>query len=171
MADPETFDQIVTDKVRAALVHYCAYFDAASAEDTAQDALVIAWRRFNRYDAARPILGWLCCIARSEWINKRRTRGAQFQAATTPLLCDSSAPDLRALDPMHHAIERDERERKRDILMAAIDSLKPHLRDVVLRSFDEATPITDTADMRNLKYAKILLKKAIHAQQDAHNLP
>jgi DNA-directed RNA polymerase specialized sigma24 family protein len=156
--------------VREALAHYCGRFDPFNAEDVAQDALVIAWRRFNRYDDTRPILGWLCCIARSEWINKRRTRWAQFEAAAIPLLYEVVIEDPSACDPLHHAIERDEQERKRDILMNAIDSLKPHLRSVVLRSFDESTAITDPQDLQNLKYARQLLKKAIHAQQAADQL-
>jgi RNA polymerase sigma-70 factor (ECF subfamily) len=97
--------------------------EPAEAEDAAQDAFVLAYRKLGSYRGDGPLGGWLVRIAIRAAQERRRR--------TVPTVTFDEEIGLDALrlatDPTDalEAVERDE------ALHAAIDALPPHLRDAV----------------------------------------
>ena len=162
MADKNKFDAIVTPGVRADLVQYCAKF-SRDPEDTAQDALVLAYRRFARYDETRPIAGWLNCIARREYIGKGRSGNAGLHRSL--LSYGNEADDTYDLDPgpdpQQIVLDRIAADDQRAVLTAAIEQLSPTYRRVVLDFLAEKT--LDRSDSDRIKRARRYLRKIINA--------
>ena len=79
-------DRHRTAVYRAALTALRSHADA---EDAAQDAFVLAWRRLGSFRGDASFKTWLLTIAWHQAINRRRTLGRWWQR-TAPLTEDSS---------------------------------------------------------------------------------
>jgi len=96
----------------------------AEAEDAAQDAFVLAWRRLDSFRADASFRTWLLTIAWHQAINRRRSL-LRWWTRTMPLE-EGEAP-AGAAAPCATA----SRELRRDIVIA-IRALSPKLRDALL---------------------------------------
>lgn len=105
--------------------------DPDEAEDAAQDAFLIAYRKLATFRGDGPLGGWLMRIA----IREARDRALRRPNATTlPDEDEFGRPSLRApaIDDPANAFDRSERDAW---LRAAIDELPPHYRDAVRRRY------------------------------------
>ncbi|GAA0337268.1 hypothetical protein GCM10009087_54610 [Sphingomonas oligophenolica] len=108
--------------------------DADEALDLVQETFVAAYRALRRYDAVRPMRGWLITIALNkcrDWARRRKVR--RILSFALPL--DGAAEAVAEDRPLHdiEAADREELVRTR----RAIAALPATLREVlVLRAID-----------------------------------
>lgn len=99
-----------------------------SVDDVAQEAFLVAYRRFGDYDASRPFAAWLKGIAKLLAANERRRN--QRGRTVEPSL----AAALAAVD----AVEDEDLEQATLHLNACLERLPAHSRDLLrLRYEDE----------------------------------
>ncbi len=83
--------------------------DPGEAEELAQESLVRAWQRLDRYDPQRRFATWLFTLAKRIAISRWRRAGARAESSLTP---DLGAPEntrgCTASDPANIAAGRDE---------------------------------------------------------------
>lgn len=143
--DSEAFRALV-DRESSTVLSACRRIlsDPMEAEDAAQDAFLMAYRKLGSYRADGPLGGWLIRIAIREAHRHGRRRPAT--ASLDPLI-DKAAemtPSESAPDPAM-ILEANEHERA---LRAAVDDLPNHFRDAVRlryledRSYEEIASAT-----------------------------
>jgi RNA polymerase sigma-70 factor (ECF subfamily) len=111
---------------RAYRVAYLIVHDHAAAEDIAQESFVAAIRTLDRFDRRRPFTPWLSRIVTNRSIDWARSRAARREVDA---------------DPPEPAASRAHSRRYSDEVVAALASLTPeHRAVVVLRFVWEYTP-------------------------------
>jgi RNA polymerase sigma-70 factor (ECF subfamily) len=98
---------------------------AAAADDLAAETFATAFRRWDRFDQARPLRPWLYGIAgnlvRHHWRDERRKLRAYARTGVDPVL----VPDGETIDRLDaHALER--------ALAAGLADLRPQDREILL---------------------------------------
>jgi RNA polymerase sigma-70 factor (ECF subfamily) len=132
--DPAAFGALV-DRHRSAVYRaaLAALGSHAEAEDAAQEAFLLAYRRLNGFRGAASFKTWLLTIAWHQAINRRRSMTRLLRQIVQPARdedqestlerlpsADVSPEDAAARSQLHRAIR------------AAIRSLAPKLRDALL---------------------------------------
>lgn len=139
------------------------------ARDAAQEAFVKAWTHLGRYDEARRFEPWLLTIARNEVrdrLRRRAVRGGDGPKDPEAVLAQlpGSAPDPGA------AVDRD---RRRRALEAALLTLPPHYREVVVLHHIQGRSVKAIAEVLERPQGTIMtwlyrgraaLKKALEAE-------
>ncbi len=146
----ELVDRHRTAVYRAALAALSSHADA---EDAAQDAFVLAWRRLGSFRGDASFKTWLLTIAWHQAINRRRSlvgwwrRTVQADAETVeagvpaPYVASGSSPALGAGFCRTTGFDRSSNEtpeqllakgRLRNDIRRAIRALSPKLRDALL---------------------------------------
>lgn len=125
--DTEAFGGLVQRYER--VMHGVAYRmlrDRAEAQDATQVAFIRAYEKLATFDRQQRFFSWIYRIVVNECLNQRR------RPVPVP---------LRLVPPVHgDPADRLDRERRRLALHAAIDTLPPDSRDViVLRHFGECS--------------------------------
>ncbi len=137
--DAAAFGRLVAIHERAVFrAALAALGSPADAEDAAQDAFVMAWRRLSTFRGEAQFRTWLLTIAWRKALDRRRRLSLWRlrTASPTPLPDDSTARDPlstlpeRSPDPESRAIASDAARRVR----AEIGKLTPKLRDTLLRA-------------------------------------
>lgn len=105
--------------------------DSGVAEEVTQDVFLNVWRRASSYQSRRgSVLAWLFSIAHHRAIDElRRRRREQAQMQPGVDLTDKLSDD--STDPTEHAATEMERSR----LNAALSSLRPEQREVVVLAY------------------------------------
>lgn len=102
------------------------------AEDAAQDAFVMAWRRLSGFRGDSTFKTWLLTITWRKALDRRRSRRAWWSRQATAFGDDDSSPldDVAAAEPTAEriAISKDLAGRAKD----EITRLSPKLRDALL---------------------------------------
>jgi len=132
--DPAAFGELVerhrTAVYRAALAALGSHADA---EDAAQDAFLVAFRRLDTFRGDSSFKTWLLTIAWHQAINHRRSLGRVWRRMVVPKdqeEMESVLENVAAAGPTpegataHHQLRRE--------LERAIRSLSPKLRDALL---------------------------------------
>ena len=144
--DRDAFRALV-EREGAAVIAACQRVlgDRADAEDAAQEAFLIAYRKLGSFRGDGPLGGWLMRIA------IREARDRAIQRKPTATLDDDRAPAFQhgpTTDPAHDpeaSAESAERARR---VRAAVGELPAHYRDAVRmryledRSFEEIAALT-----------------------------
>ena len=114
---------------------YVVTGSAADAEDAAQDAFVMAWRKLPGFRGDAQFRTWLLTIVWRKALDRRRRRTRWWQRMAQPTVAlDDQAPDPlagvaeRSADPERVAIASDAARRVRQ----EIRTLTPKLRDTLL---------------------------------------
>lgn len=102
---------------------------AASVDDVAQEAFLVAYRRFGDYDAERPFAAWLKGIAKLLAANERRRQQGRGR-----LVEPSLAGALAAID---EAEAEDAWPVTVDHLRACLDLLPEHARELLQLRYGE----------------------------------
>jgi RNA polymerase sigma-70 factor (ECF subfamily) len=94
-------------QIRPKLHRYCARMTGSilDGEDVVQDALLLAYRKLDTYDDARPLGPWLFRIAHNRCIDLLRRRGVRQDAETEAAVADVVAP-VPAAPALGRAVER-----------------------------------------------------------------
>ncbi len=101
--------------------------DPGSVDDIFQETMLVAWRRFDDYDPARPLAGWLRGIARKLIL-------AHFsRLKKRPVYCHDTV--LQALDARLEHIDRQKGDTWTDKI-AALDICLEHLPPVLHQCID-----------------------------------
>jgi RNA polymerase sigma-70 factor (ECF subfamily) len=109
---------------------------ASDVDDAVQDALCILYRRVGALRSAGAVAGWLRVVVRRECLRLARRAGLVHEPV------EGLEDDLRLAERPPHELRLD--------LAAAIQSLPPHYRDlVILRDVEELT-IDEMARARGL---------------------
>lgn len=143
--DKEAFRALV-EREGATILGLCRRIlaDPTEAEDAAQDAFLVAYRKLGSFRGDGPLGGWLMRIAIREAHHRGRRRRAMMPLAPESETAGTSRPMETSSDPAV-ILEADERQRW---LQAAVDSLPDHYREAVrLRylddlSYDEIAAVT-----------------------------
>jgi RNA polymerase sigma-70 factor (ECF subfamily) len=96
-------------------------------EDVLQEVAVAAWERYDRYDPARPFVGWVLGVAHHKSIDILRARRARV------LLPD----DLAARLAQDAAELSEEAAERRKVLAGCVAKLSGAVRQVVRLRFEE----------------------------------
>jgi RNA polymerase sigma-70 factor (ECF subfamily) len=132
--DPDAFRGLV-ERESATVLTVCRRIlsDPTEAEDAAQDAFLIAYRKLGSFRGDGPLGGWLMRIAtREAW--RRAQRRPEGSVLDPEIDVSPADPTTTRTDPVEIA-EAVERGRE---LRAAIDGLPTHHRDAVrLRYLDD----------------------------------
>ncbi len=109
---------------------------ASDVDDAVQDALCILYRRVGTLRSVQAFSGWLMVVARRECLRLARRAGLGHEPIET--LEDDLRLSVRPVDDL------------RLDLAAAIQSLPPHYRDVILLRDVEELTIDEMAQARSL---------------------
>ena len=104
-------------------------------EEVAQEASLVAWRKFGDFQQGTSFGGWLLTIARFEALKHRR------RVARTPLVFADDVWDLL----VDEAREEDTAQIRREHLEACLEKLHPDRRDVLLRVHAPGVVMRDVA--------------------------
>lgn len=100
---------------------------SGSVDDVAQEAFLIAYRRFGEYDASRPFAAWLKGITKLLAANERRRH--QRGRSVDPSLAQA----LAAVDE----VEDEDMEQATQHLKACLDRLPAHSRDLLRLRYEQ----------------------------------
>jgi RNA polymerase sigma-70 factor (ECF subfamily) len=112
---------------RAYRAAFLIVHDHAAAEDVAQEAMVAAIRRLDRFDRRRPFAPWLGAIVTNRAIDCLRARSSRHEVSGAELELPGSAPE-----PLGRYSE--------DLMTALADLSPEHRTVVVMRYVLEYTP-------------------------------
>lgn len=143
--DKDAFRALV-ERESATILGVCRRIlsDPSEAEDAAQDAFLVAYRKLGSFRGDGPLGGWLMRIAIRE-AHRRSQRRRPMMSLEPERASDSSTQTLGSSPDPATILEVDERQRS---LQAAVDGLPDRYRDAVrLRyladlSYDEIAAIT-----------------------------
>jgi RNA polymerase sigma-70 factor (ECF subfamily) len=132
--------------------------DAATADDLFQEALVVAWRKLDQYDRARPFGPWLRGIAARLALDRRRS-----EARHGMVLCDEAT--LALLEDRFARVDRipaDTWEEKTAALRACLEDLLPEDREVIALRYEQDRSCEEIAARlgQGLEWAKKRLQRA-----------
>jgi len=141
--------------------------DAGLAEELAQEAMIMVWRRAATFDSSQASVGtWVFTIARNKRIDAlRRQRRPDLDPADPLLLPEPAEP----ADQRIAALQRQERVRR------ALTSLPPEQVEVVKMAYFEDKAhgtIAEETDLplgtvkSRLRLALARLRKALHEEED-----
>ena len=132
--DPAAFGELV-DRHRAAVYRaaLAALGSPADAEDAAQDAFLLAYRRLDGFRGDASFKTWLLTITWRQAINRRRSLTSVWRRMVTPRTEDEAETAMAGLaaggpSPAQAA----EQEQLRRAIRDAIRALTPKLRDALL---------------------------------------
>jgi RNA polymerase sigma-70 factor, ECF subfamily len=132
--------EVLVQRHLGALTGFCAKFlgDGRAGEEVAQDALVEAWTRRQRYRPEGRFRVFLLAMARSRCLN--RLRDDRRRHARAPGL-DEAADAAGEGGQLDDLLERERARRVR----AALLELAPKLREAVLLRFDQGLDYAEIA--------------------------
>ena len=132
--DPAAFGELM-DRHRSAVYRaaLAALGSPADAEDAAQDAFLLAYRRLDSFRGDASFKTWLLTIAWHQAINRRRSLGRVWRRMATPKTeneADAAMANVAAGGPSPEQAAAQEQLRRG--IREAIRALSPKLRDALL---------------------------------------
>jgi RNA polymerase sigma-70 factor (ECF subfamily) len=132
--DTAAFEELVT-RHRSAVYRaaMAALHSPADAEDAAQDAFLVAYRRLDTFRGRASFKTWLLSIAWHQAINRRRMLARVWRAVIQPRTndeADAAIGSLPAADPSPETAAYGDQLRR--AVRDAIRALSPKLRDALL---------------------------------------
>ena len=135
--------------------------DPAAAEDLVQDALVNAWRGFDRFERGTNCEGWLFRIL-FNLSNQRRDQRRRKPPMVTYDAGDDAANMAPTSAPDHG--------RTRDVLMA-VDRLSVEHREVLLLTVVEGFTCREAAELRAVPIGTVMSRLSPARAELRHQLP
>jgi len=132
--DPAAFGELV-DRHRAAVYRaaLAALGSPADAEDAAQDAFLLAYRRLDSFRGDASFKTWLLTITWHQAINRRRSLTGIWRRMVTPKTDEEAEAAMAAIAASEPSPEQAaEQEQLRHGIRRAIRALSPKLRDALL---------------------------------------
>jgi RNA polymerase sigma-70 factor (ECF subfamily) len=172
--DPAAFGELV-DRHRAAVYRaaLAALRSPADAEDAAQDAFLLAFRRLDSFRGDASFKTWLLTITWHQAINRRRRMASVWRRIVAPKTEEDAAAliDVAAAGPSPEQAAAQEQLRRG--IRAAIAALSPKLRDALLLAqsgdytYEEIGAMLG-APLGTIKWrvseARRLIRKRLHEQ-------
>lgn len=162
--DPVAFE-VLLDRYEAAIYRFVLRMvgDRHRAEDLTQDVFVRMYRQASSFDPARRLKTWLYAIARNVAINELRDRG-RLKRRKVKLSGDLTREGVgvtdRRTDGPETPLSEVLKDEARRMLVAALETLKPHHRAaLVLREYDQM-PYEEIAEVLEASLASV--KSWIH---------
>ncbi len=160
---------------RARLVRLCARLtgDPDSAEDLAQEALLVAWRNSHKLHGEESRSRWLAGIARNVCLHWARSRGRELRRLVYPGASSGElAMEERLSDDFDLELEL-ERDELADLLDRALAQLPPDTGRALIEHYIHESPraevavrlgLSDDALEARLRRGKLALKRLIVTQ-------
>ena len=142
--DPLAFEQLIRphlDSIRRFALSFAK--NAVDADDLAQDALIKAFRSFHTYDGAAALPTWLYTVARSTFLDSRRSRLHKARGREHQL--DEALPNEH---PTQEALL--DRRQQVEKLWAAIRTLDPRFRVPLVLADVEGMTYEEVADIEGV---------------------
>ena len=132
--DPAAFGELV-DRHRAAVYRaaFAALRSPADAEDAAQDAFLLAYRRLDSFRGDASFKTWLLTITWHQAINRRRSLGSVWRTLVNPKTDDEAEAVMAGVASGGPSPEQTVAGAQlRSAIRDAIRALSPKLRDALL---------------------------------------
>lgn len=132
--DPAAFGELV-DRHRSAVYRaaLAALGSPADAEDAAQDAFLLAYRRLDGFRGDASFKTWLLTITWHQAINRRRSLSGVWRRMVAPKTADDAEAAMASVAAGGPSPEQAaEQEQLRRGIREAIRALSPKLRDALL---------------------------------------
>jgi len=134
VGDHAAFGELV-DRHRVAVYRasMAALGSHAEAEDAAQDAFVVAWRRLDSFRGEASFRTWLLTIAWHQAINRRRSLASMWRRMAAPKTAEDAEEAIAGVASSGPSPEQAaEQQQLRRGIREAIRALSPKLRDALL---------------------------------------
>jgi RNA polymerase sigma-70 factor (ECF subfamily) len=133
--------------------------DRAQAEDLAQETFLKAYRALRSYDPRWKLQSWLLKIAHNATIDFLRRQRLDTTALETPAEDDAVSLLDHLADPQARNAEQEARNRAlaRD-LQAALQTLDPAYRELLLLRFEEGLAYQEIADVTGLPLGTVKVR-------------
>lgn len=158
-AESAPFERLVAGE-QPRLVRLCSHLtgDSHAAEDLAQEALLIAWRRRQQLTAPAGIAHWLTAIARNVCRHHLRTQARRPQSL--PPLGSDATTDGIEVEPvadfdLEVALERAELI---TLLDRALDLLPPATRGLLIQHYVEELPQAELAERLGMTTSAVAVR-------------
>jgi RNA polymerase sigma-70 factor, ECF subfamily len=179
--DTAAFEELVT-RHRSAVYRaaMAALHSPADAEDAAQDAFLVAYRRLDTFRGRASFKTWLLSIAWHQAINRRRTLTRVWRAVIQPRTndeADAAIGCLPAADPSPEAAAHGDQLRR--AVRDAIRGLSPKLRDALLLAQAGEYTYEEIGEMLNaplgtikwrVSEARRLVRRQLHQRGFTHDV-
>ncbi|HSV75116.1 MAG TPA: sigma-70 family RNA polymerase sigma factor [Chthonomonadales bacterium] len=130
--------------------------DYDEAADVTQETFISAYKSYDQFRGEASVYTWLCQIALNNCRNRVRRRGRRVDATAESLdqprsLADGASGDTLEVPDLTHAPHTVlESKEMRERLLAAVDSLPPDYREVVVLREMQGMSYNDIADATGL---------------------
>lgn len=146
-AEPASFESMYAQYVRLVLAYCRRRTSPAEAHDATAEVFAVAWRKRDEMPAGTETLPWLYGVAanvlRNQARSNRRARNLTGKLGSQPQSHQPS-PEAQVVQRAEHAE-----------VQKAVDSLKPHYREVIKLVEWEGLPRETVADMMSVSRAAI----------------
>ena len=131
----------------------------ADAEDLAQETFLKAYRALRSYDPRWKLQSWLLKIAHNATIDHLRRQRLDTTALETPAEDGTVSLLDRLADPQARNAEQEARDRNlaRDV-QAALSTLDPAYRELLLLRFEEGLAYQDIAEVTGLPLGTVKVR-------------
>ena len=117
-----------------------------SIDDIAQDAMIIAYQKFDSYESGTNFAAWVRNIARNLVLNDRRKTKRRYE-----ILNDVVMEHRAAIDPSTYLEDQEADQNQRSALRACLQQLPPNTREVVEARYQRGIEPKQIAEQLGLK--------------------
>jgi RNA polymerase sigma-70 factor (ECF subfamily) len=146
-ADPRSFGKLVVDH-QSRVRNYIRSLGVASSsvDDLAQEAFVVAYKRFDTYEQGTSFPAWVCTIARYlVWGDRRK------ESRRRRILDETITNLLVSNDPYQDLANEEQSSWEISALQTCMDTIPEEHREMVIQRYEKGIEAHDIAERMGIK--------------------